>query len=110
MAINPTAAAGAYADALKRVAGSAGEGAGLENGSKIKGLPETFGDLLSEQVSELEKTTATGEKAAIQAAAGKGNLVDLVTQVSEAEVVLQTAVTVRDRVINAYQEIMKMPI
>jgi flagellar hook-basal body complex protein FliE len=35
---------------------------------------------------------------------------DVVTAVSNAEMTLQTVVAVRDRVLNAYQEIMRMPI
>jgi flagellar hook-basal body complex protein FliE len=39
-----------------------------------------------------------------------GSLVDVVTAVAEAETTLQTVVAVRDKVIAAYQDIMKMPI
>ncbi len=108
MSISVTNAAGAYTDAIKRMAqsatGESGAGAGAKNPI------ESFGQILSQQVSAVENTAKAGEAAATQAAAGQGNLVDLVTQVAEAEVMLQTAVTVRDRVISAYQEIMRMPI
>ncbi len=43
-------------------------------------------------------------------AAGKANIVDVVTAVAESEVAINTLVSVRDKVINAYEEIMKMPI
>ena len=43
-------------------------------------------------------------------AAGKANMVDVVTAVAETEVAIQTLVSVRDKVIPAYEEIMKMPI
>jgi len=43
-------------------------------------------------------------------AAGKANLVDVVTAVTETEVAVQTLVSVRDKVIQAYEEIMRMPI
>jgi flagellar hook-basal body complex protein FliE len=43
-------------------------------------------------------------------AAGKANLVDVVTAVTETEVAVQTLVSVRDKVIAAYEEIMRMPI
>ena len=45
-----------------------------------------------------------------QALTGGGNLTDVVTAVSRAELTLQTATAVRDRVVQAYQDIMKMPI
>ena len=41
---------------------------------------------------------------------GGGNLTDVVTALSRAELTLQTATAVRDRVVQAYQDIMKMPI
>jgi flagellar hook-basal body complex protein FliE len=45
-----------------------------------------------------------------EALTGGGNLTDVVTALSRAELTLQTATTVRDRVVQAYQDIMKMPI
>ena len=44
------------------------------------------------------------------AASGKANVVDVVTAVAESETALQTLVAVRDRVISAYEEIMRMQI
>jgi flagellar hook-basal body complex protein FliE len=41
---------------------------------------------------------------------GKANIVDMVTALSETEIAIETMVTVRDRVISAYEEIMRMPI
>ena len=43
-------------------------------------------------------------------AAGKANIVDVVTAVAETEVAIDALVSVRDRVIQAYEEIMRMPI
>ena len=42
--------------------------------------------------------------------AGKAQLVDVVTAVSAAETSLETVMAIRDQVISAYQEIMRMPI
>jgi flagellar hook-basal body complex protein FliE len=44
------------------------------------------------------------------AANGKANMVDVVTAVSETQVAIDAVVAVRDRVIQAYEDIMKMPI
>jgi len=46
----------------------------------------------------------------MQAISGQGNLTDVVTALSRAELSLQTATAVRDRVVQAYQSIMAMPI
>ena len=47
---------------------------------------------------------------AMQAATGKANVIDVVTAVAETQVAVETLVSVRDRMIQAYEEIMKMPI
>ena len=41
---------------------------------------------------------------------GKGDVVDVVTAISQTEIAMETMVTIRDRVISAYEEIMRMPI
>ena len=41
---------------------------------------------------------------------GTGNLTEVVTAVARAQLALQTATAIRDRVVQAYQDIMKMPI
>ncbi len=111
MSINVANAAGAYTDAIKRMAQAAsGENTSPEKSGGKSGV-ESFGQMLAQQVSGVESAAKASEAAATQAVSGgSSNLVDLVTQVAEAELMLQTAVTVRDRVITAYQEIMRMPI
>ena len=51
-----------------------------------------------------------GRDQATQALTGGGNLTEVVTALSRAELTLQTATAMRDRVVQAYQDIMKMPI
>jgi flagellar hook-basal body complex protein FliE len=46
----------------------------------------------------------------MKAIAGDGNLTDVVTAVARAELALQSTVAIRDRVVQAYQDIMRMPI
>ena len=61
----------------------------------------------------LDGAIATGHQADAQAAkamSGHGDLTQVVTAVSRAELALQTTTAVRDRVLQAYQDIMKMPI
>jgi flagellar hook-basal body complex protein FliE len=43
-------------------------------------------------------------------ATGKANIVDVVTAVAETEVAVSALVSVRDKVVQAYEEIMRMPI
>jgi flagellar hook-basal body complex protein FliE len=69
-----------------------------------------FGALVQSAIADLSGSLQAGEAAAAQVAAGEASLVDVVTAISAAEVSLETALAVRNRVIEAYQEIMRMPI
>ncbi len=66
--------------------------------------------MLKDAVSALNKTTHNSDMQTQAAAAGKANIVDVVTAVAESEVAIDALVSVRDKVISAYEEIMKMPI
>lgn len=70
----------------------------------------SFGALLNSAIAETASSLKAGEAAAAQVATGEANLVDVVTAVSAAEVSLESALAVRNRVIEAYQEVMRMPI
>jgi flagellar hook-basal body complex protein FliE len=69
-----------------------------------------FGDILSSAVGSISKAGAGAEGAITNAAMGKGDLVDVVTAVAAAEATMETVVAVRDEVIKAYNDIMRMPI
>jgi flagellar hook-basal body complex protein FliE len=61
-------------------------------------------------VGDVEATVGAAEQMTVQAATGQAEMVDVVTAVAAAEVQLETVVAVRDQVIRAYQEILRMPI
>lgn len=69
-----------------------------------------FGDILNTAVGSLSKAGNSAETAVTNAAMGRGDLVDVVTAVAAAEATMETVIAVRDEVIKAYQEIMRMPI
>jgi flagellar hook-basal body complex protein FliE len=69
-----------------------------------------FGATLQRAIDGAVRTGQDAENKAMQAISGEGNLTDVVTALSRAELALQTATAVRDRVVQAYQDIMKMPI
>ena len=69
-----------------------------------------FGDFLSGAIKDSIGTIKQGEQAATAQVQGKANLVDVVQQVNQAELTLDTVVAVRDKVVAAYQSIMNMPI
>lgn len=71
---------------------------------------QDFASTLRGMADEVVGTLNEGETQSLKAAAGTADLTDVVTAMSKAEVTLQTVVTVRDRVVQAYQEILRMPI
>ena len=48
--------------------------------------------------------------AATGAMTGKGDTHDLVQSIAQAEIALETVVAIRDKVVEAYQEILRMPV
>jgi flagellar hook-basal body complex protein FliE len=101
-------AAGAYAAAQNFLSSSRPPGALTSDGGN--GGTADFGAMLRNAVDGVTQTGKNAEAQALQAVNGKGDIVDVVTAVAESETALQTLVSVRDRVISAYEEIMRMQI
>jgi len=74
------------------------------------GSGDGFVDALKGAAESWVETMRQGEQKSAQAVTGQVDIRDVVMAVNNAEVTLQTAVAVRDKVIAAYQEIMRMPI
>lgn len=103
MTVNVGTAISAYA----RQAGKAMSG-GMEPRSADPG--QSFGELLGESVQGAIDSGRIAEKATSDAIKGKADLNEVVAAVNNAEITLQTVLAVRDRVIQAYQDIVRMPI
>ena len=61
----------------------------------------------------MDAVSAAAQKSDVQAqavAAGKANMVDVVTAVADTEATFQTLISVRDKVIAAYEDVLRMPI
>ncbi len=69
-----------------------------------------FAEMLREAGESAVSSLREGESISLQAAAGTADINDVVMAVGKAEMTLQTVVTLRDKVIQAYQEILRMPI
>ena len=63
-----------------------------------------------ERGAEVSSQVRVWDTQASAQVAGKAELIDVVTAISAAEASLETVMAVRDQVINAYQEIMRMPV
>lgn len=97
---NSAAAANAYANIAK-----VGTNAPVDNVNR-----PSFGDFMKDVAMDTLKTMRNGETMSAKAVTGDASLPDVVQAVNAAELTLSTVVAVRDRLISAYQEIMRMPI
>ncbi len=102
----PTVAANAYA-ALARMREDTANVAG---GNNAAGAGPSFGSVLKDVVDAVSEVAQKSDVQAQAVAAGKANMVDVVTAVAETETAFQTLVSVRDKVIAAYEDVLKMPI
>jgi flagellar hook-basal body complex protein FliE len=106
MAVLPAAAAAAY-QAIAQIGGSTGAASSAVAGTNPVG---GFGEFLTKAVQDGIGTMKQGETMAARQVAGQANIVDVVGAVNQAEITLDTVVAVRDKVVQAYQSIMNMPI
>ena len=100
---SPTVAANAYAS-LARMMDSGGAGKGSEAGGP------SFGAILKDAIGGVLDAGKKSDAQTVGMASGKANVMDVVTAVAETDVAVSTLVSVRDRVIQSYEDIMKMPI
>ena len=101
MVANVNAALNAYASAATRAV-QPGLAAPGETGP-------SFGEVLERATKGAIGDLKAGEQMSAKAAVGKADLTDVVTAVTNAEMTLQTVTAVRDKVVSAYQEILRMP-
>lgn len=97
LVVRPDTAARAYGSVAGGLGGGAAAGA-------------DFGATLSRALHGVVDASSRAETASMQAIAGQGDITQVVTAVAKAELALQTTATLRDRVVQAYQDIMRMPI
>ena len=101
--VSPIAAAKAYA----ATAQSMGIG-GPSSASESAG--PSFGEVLQGAMQNAIGSSRAAEAQMAAHTQGKADLVNVVTAVASAQASLETVMAVRDQVISAYQEIMRMPI
>jgi flagellar hook-basal body complex protein FliE len=100
---SPAIAANAYASAA-RVLDTGAAGKPTDSGGP------SFSDVLKEAVGGVLDAGRKSDAQTVAMASGKANVMDVVTAVAETDVAVSTLVSVRDKVIAAYEDIMKMAI
>ena len=101
--MSPMAAIKAYQAAATGAAGPAGGPEAIQGGPG-------FAELLDGVMTNAVNQSRQAEQQMTMAVQGRAELIDVVTAVASAEASLETVMAVRDQVIQAYQEIMRMPI
>lgn len=100
--INPAIAAKAYGNSQNIAVKS--------NEPSDEGQGVSFSDFLEDKARESIETLREGEKMSGKAVTGEADITDVVEAVTAAELTLETVVAMRDRMVSAFQEILRMPI
>ncbi|MEP7242001.1 MAG: flagellar hook-basal body complex protein FliE [Devosia sp.] len=106
MAIPFNAVTAAYNNAAKLITDTV-KSPGAAGGGQDGG---DFGKLLAQQMQGVVNAGKQSDAMSLDLINGKGNVVDVVTAISQTELAMESMVAVRDKVISAYEEIMRMPI
>lgn len=92
------------------IGGIAPTGPARSSETPAQGAEGNFGDMVSAMVGSTASALGKAETASLRQIAGKGDLIDVVTAMGAAESALDTMIAVRDKVVSAYGEIMRMQI
>ena len=106
---SPTVAANAYA-ALARIMDTSGGASKGADASGIGGGGQSFSSVLKDAIGSVLDAGRKSDAQTVAMASGKANVMDVVTAVAETDVAVSTLVSVRDKVIASYEDIMKMAI
>ncbi len=101
--VSTAQAAAAYGNAARITEDMPASGAS----GTVSDFSKLVTDVLQSGVGSVQKAEQLSTMAA---QGGKVNLTELVTAISNAELALNTIVSIRDRAISAYDDIIKMPI
>ncbi len=99
-------AVNAYQNAVKTGAVSNTLGGDAQRASGAGG---GFSDLVKNALLQAKEIGKQSEEQSIKGITDRTDLNKVVTAVAEAELTLQTVVSIRDKVIDAYKEILRMP-
>ena len=110
MAMDITSAVNAYKAAAK----AAGSTFSVDKSAETIGLAKegegSFVSMVTDSLKSAANTGRQAEELSLKQISGEADLKDVVTAVANAEHTLETVIAVRDKVLSAYQEILRMPI
>ena len=98
-----------YVSAARAYANAAKENSSVAEKKENNLHQEDFANLVQGAIKEAVKIGERGESLSIAGINDRADVNQVVTAMAEAELTLQTVITVRDKVIDAYKEILRMP-
>ena len=97
--------------AAQRIGGVGSEVAPLEVAREPqRGEQGSFADKLGEALRAVDQKQVAADQEAARLALGAGNLHETALALEKADLTMRVATKVRNRLIEAYQEIMRMPV
>ncbi|MDA8061408.1 MAG: flagellar hook-basal body complex protein FliE [Actinomycetota bacterium] len=81
----------------------------LQSGATTAAGEGGFAASLGQAIDSLQSVTTAADTAATSAAAGQGNIAEVMVATSKAELETQLFTTIRDRAVSAYNQIIDMP-
>lgn len=100
---NINEATNAYSSALNQIKKASSQDGQDDN------MGAAFGDLLKQSLKSAADAQHQSEKVSGAALAGKADMTDVLQAVTNAEMALNTVLAVRDRVVQAYESVMRTP-
>ncbi|MBW6525551.1 flagellar hook-basal body complex protein FliE [Sphingomonas sp. RHCKR7] len=108
MSIQALDALNAYGRTARSIIAGLGEAAPVT--APAEAGSSGFAAYVTPLIEQTGTALRTAETASARQVVGQGDIIDVVTAIGAAETALNTMVAVRDRVVNAYNEIMRMQI
>ncbi|WP_277981665.1 flagellar hook-basal body complex protein FliE [Sphingomonas phyllosphaerae] len=109
MSIQALDALNAYGRTARSIIAGLGEAAPTAARTEVES-GGGFAAYVAPLIEQTGTALRTAETASARHVVGQGDIIDVVTAIGAAETALNTMVAVRDRVVNAYNEIMRMQI
>jgi flagellar hook-basal body complex protein FliE len=72
--------------------------------------PTSFSDALGQAIGSLDKVELEADRNADQVALGGGNLHETALSLAKADTAMRLALKVRNKIVDAYQEVMRMSV
>ena len=95
---------------LGRIGATAAAGTAARAATAVASPATSFADSLDKMIDKVEQSQADANTSVVDMLDGSGEVHDAMIALQRAEMTLQFTVQVRNKLVSAYQDIMRMPI